>query len=120
LGVWNLEILKAACSLRLFGRKVFYQQRNTALRLAVERQINRVEPGILELQLLNIHNEVASAEMRVAREHNLDGKIHARHNRAPIGIHKIQAQLVFALVLMAEGYAQGDGALRMHRRELLG
>ena len=44
----------------------------------------------------------------------MHGNIDARHDRAAIGINKIQPELVLPFILMPERHAQSDGALGMH------
>ena len=97
---------------------MLHQQRNARLRLVIHPNINRVKPGIIKIQLLNVHDEIARAEMQVAGQNDLHGNIDARHYRAAIGINKIETELVLPFILMPERYAQGDGALWMHRWEL--
>src|SRR5438046_2773541 len=66
------------------GRIVLHQQRDAALRLVVQRHIDRVKPGILELKLLNVHYEVARAEMRIRGQHDLHRDVDSGHDQMPV------------------------------------
>jgi hypothetical protein len=48
------------------------------------------------------------------RERDLDG----RHHGLSVFIHEIQLELVLAFLAFAEGHPNGDGALRVNRRQL--
>ena len=71
--------------------------------------------------MLDIDDEVAGAKVHVIRQRHLDGdRRKLGHNRVSVRIHKVQLQVVFALVAAGKGDPQGDGALRMDRWQLLG
>ena len=94
---------------------MFHEQRYACLRVAIQRNVDRIESRILEFELLNIHDEVSGAEMHVVRKSNFDWngrKI--GHDGMSIGIDEIQAQRMFALVAAKKGYAEGNGALGMN------
>ena len=97
------------------------EERDAGLRLAIEGDVNRVEARRFELHLLEIDNEVAGAEVHVVGERDLnrDGR-EVLHDGAAIGVDEVELEVVFPFVSAGEGDAQGDGALRMHRGELLG
>jgi len=99
---------------------VFDQQWDARLGFAVEGDINGIKTRQIKFQLLEGHDEVAGAEMGIARQHHFRRQIDPRHDESAVGIHEIQANLVRALVLVAEGDAQGNGALRVRGRDLLG
>ena len=102
-------------------RVVPHQQRDACLWLAVEGNVDRVQPRVLELHLLEVDDEIARAEVHVFRQRHLDGdRREVDHNRVSIRIDKVQLQLVFALVIARKCHPQCDRALRMHRGKLLG
>src|ERR1039458_8209999 len=63
-------------SRRLRRRVMAHQQRNARLRPTVQGDVNRVKPRIIELQLLQVHNVIARAEMHVLgqRHFHRDGR----------------------------------------------
>ena len=98
---------------------MFDQQRNARLRFAIECEVDGVKAGQVEFQLLERHDEIARAEVRVAGKHDFGWQIDAGHDEAAVGVHEIEAQFVLAFVFVAEGDAQGDGALRVGGGDLL-
>lgn len=99
---------------------MFHQKRNTGLGFAVEGDIDGIEAGEVEFQLLEGDDEIAGAEMRIAWEHDFRGQIDAGHDEPAIGIDKVQPDFVRTLIFMAKGDAQGDGTLRVRGGDLLG
>lgn len=99
---------------------MLYEQWDTRLRFAVEGEVDGVEAGEVEFELLEGDDEIAGAEMGVARQDDFGWEINARHDGMAVGIHKIEMELMGAFILVAEGDAQGNGALRMNGRHLLG
>src|SRR6516225_2222242 len=100
---------------------MLYQERDAGLRLVVQRQVYRVKAGIFELQLLDVDDEVARAEMQILRQHYFNRyRWEIGHDRTAIGVDKIQAEVVFAFVAAEKGHAQRNGTLRMNGRKLLG
>jgi hypothetical protein len=99
---------------------VFDEERNAGLRFGVEGDVDGIKAGQVEFQLLERDDEVACPEMGIARQHDFRREIDSGHDEFPVGIHEIEAQFVGAFVLMAEGDAQGDGALRVRGGNLLG
>lgn len=96
------------------------EERDAGLRFAVERDVDGIKAGEIELQLLEGDDEIAGAEMGIAGQHDFRREIDAGHDEAAVGIDKIQAQLVRAFILMTESDAQRDGALRVRGGNLLG
>ena len=98
----------------------FDQQGDAGLRFAVECEVDGIKAGQVEFQLLERDDEVARAEVGVAGQHDFGRQIDAGHDEAAVGVHEIEAQFVRAFVLVTEGDAQGDGALRVRGGDLLG
>ena len=96
------------------------EERDAGLGFAVEGNVDGIEAGEIEFQLLKGDDEIARAEMGVAGQHDFRREIDAGHDESAVGIHKIQAQLVRAFIFVAEGDAQRDGALRVRGGNLLG
>ena len=101
-------------------RRVLDHHGDAGLALAVQQNIDRVKPWSFEFQLLDVHDVIARAEVRIAGQDHFHGNIDAGHDGPSVGIDKVQAQLVRAFVLVAERHAQRDGALGMHGGQLLG
>lgn len=90
------------------------QQRNARVHLAIKQDIHRIKSGVLELQLLNIHDIVPRAKVHVARQ--CDFEVDRRkiwRQRMAIRIHKVQLQFVRSFIGTGKGNAQGDRALWM-------
>src|SRR5437867_2175886 len=107
------------CSLRFFLRlDELDQQGNAGVGVIIEAKVNRVKARIVKLELLNVDDEVAGAEMHVVRQDHVqrDGR-EVGHDRAAIGIDKVESQLVVALVAAEKGDPQSDGALGMYCRQ---
>ena len=99
---------------------MFHQKRDAGLRFAVERDIDGIETGEVEFQLLEGDDEIARAEMGIAGEDDFRGKIDSGHYEFAVGVHEIEAEFVGTFILVAECDAQGDGALRVRGGNLLG
>ena len=92
---------------------------DAGLGFAVEGDVDGIQAGEVEFQLLEGDDEIACPEMGIARQDHFGGEIDAGHDEAAVGVDEIQAQFVRAFVLMAESDAQGNGALRVRGRNLL-
>ena len=99
---------------------MFDEQRDAGLRPFIERNVHRVKARRFEFQLLDVHDEIARAEMGIARQRYLHRNRDRRHDGPAVGVHEIEPHVVGALVLVAERHAQSDGTLRMNGRQLLG
>lgn len=99
---------------------MFHKERDTGLGFAVEGDVDGIEAGEVEFQLLESDNEIACAEMGIAGEHDFGWEIDSGHDELAVGVDEIQAQFVRAFVFVAERDAQGDGALRVRGGNLLG
>jgi hypothetical protein len=99
---------------------VFDQERDARLGFGVEGDVDGVKAGEIEFQLLEGDDEVACPEMGIAGQHDFGREIDAGHDETAVGVDEIQAEFVRAFVFVAEGDAQGDGALRVRGRNLLG
>ena len=96
-----------------------HEQRNVRLRMAVQQDIDRVESWIVELQLLDVHDEVARAEMHVIGQRHFHRDGWELRYGAAIRVHEVERQGVLALVSARKGDAQRNRALRVDRGELL-
>jgi len=102
-------------------RIMFHQQGNAGLWLVVQHDVDRVQARVFELQLLNIDDEIACAEVHIFRQRDIDcDRWEVWHDRAAVSIDKIKAEIVLSLVAAEKGHAQRDGTLRMSGGELLG
>ena len=68
--------------------------------------------------MLDVHDEVAREKMGVIRQRDGHGQFDALHDRVAVRIDEDQREFARAFVAGHEGDAQGDRALRMHRRHL--
>src|SRR6185369_16877142 len=92
-------------------RIMFYQERNTRLRLIIDSKVDRIESRIVELQLLNVDDEIPRPEMHVFRQGYLDrDRREILHDGAPVRVDEIQVQIVFAFIAAEEGDTQCDRA----------
>ena len=94
-----------------------HEQRNARLHLFIEHHVERAQPGLIEVQLLDVDDVIARAEMHVARQRDFDRNLDRRHDGATVGIHEVQFQLALAFVHTGERDAQRHGALRMPGRQ---
>src|ERR1035437_4645347 len=106
-------------SRRLCRRVMAHEQWDARLRLVVQGDVNRVKPGIIELQLLKVHDEVARAEMHVFGQRHFDRDVWEFGDRGPVPIDEIKLQVVLALVSVKEGDSQRDGALGVYGWKVL-
>jgi len=100
---------------------MFHQQGDAGLRLVVQHDVDGVQSWVLKLQLLNVDDKIASAEMHILREGDIDGDgWEIGHNGTAIGIDEVEAKVMLALITAEKGDTQSNGTLRMNRGELLG
>src|SRR6266700_7798210 len=90
-GQCRLSVPRASPRFSLRRRRVvFPQQRNVGLRLVIEPDINGIKTRVLELELLDVHDEVARAKERIAGQDHLHRNVNGWHDRAPVRINKVQ------------------------------
>jgi len=104
---------------RRSGWCVLNQQGDARLRFVVEQKVDGIEPRQVEFQLLKGDDEIARAEMRIAGQHDFGRQVDAGHDGTAVSVDEIEPQFVLALVLVTEGDAQGNGALRVRGGDLL-
>ena len=99
---------------------MLHKQGDAGLGLAVQRDVNGIEARVFELELLEIHDEIARAEVHIFGQGNIDGNgWEIGHDRASIRVHEIEAQVALAFLAVEEGHAQSDRALWVNRWKLL-
>src|SRR6185436_15444005 len=87
-------------SARLFPSRrgvMLHHQRNAGELAAIDRDIDRINARMLELQLLKIDDEIARAEMHLTGQNHFQRhwwKI--RRNRTAVGVDKIELEVVLA------------------------
>jgi len=101
------------------GRKQIHHQRDAGHLIAVHGDIDGVNTGFVEFQLLDADDEIERGEMNITGQAHLKGKIDAGHDELPIGIDEADANVVGAVLAIGESDAQGDGALKLRGGELL-
>ena len=102
------------------GRVVADEQGNAGLGLVVEGEVDGVKARLIKLQLLDVDDEVAGAEVHVFGQGDFDWGRREVGDGMAVGIDEVEFELVLAFVAAEEGEAQGDGALGMNGGELLG
>lgn len=91
---------------------MFHEERNARLRLAIDRDVDGIKTGVFEFKLLNVDDEISRAEMHVIGKDDFDGNgREIGHDRMSIGIDKIQAESMFALIGAKKCDAEGNRAL---------
>ncbi len=100
---------------RTFQRvEILDQERDAGLLAAIESDVDGIESGFFELQLLDVHDEVARDKVSIGRNGDLDGEIDAGHDEFTVLIDKVQPEFVGAFLDIVEGHAEGDRALGVH------
>jgi len=83
----------------------------------IDGDINRVLARLIEFKLLDIDDEIADEEIRVAGDCNVHWHIDAGHDEAAVFVDEIHFHFVGAFLDAVEGNAKRHGALRMNRGE---
>jgi hypothetical protein len=96
-----------------------HEQRDAPFLPSIEREIDRVEPFLLKLQLLNVHDEIPGNKNALLGQHDFDRHINVGHDRFAIFIHEQELNRVLSFFPFVERHPKGDGTLRVNGRELL-
>src|SRR5215472_14975028 len=96
------------------------EQGDARLVPAVNGHVDGILPWSLKLELLDVDDKIAHQEVQFAGNNHVDGHVNVGHDQPPILIHKVHFDLVGTFLDLAEGQQQGNGALRVHGRQLTG
>ena len=84
---------------------MFNEQGDARLWLVIQHDVDGVQPRVLELQLLDVDDKIARAEMHIFRQGDIDGdRWEIGHNGAAIGVDEVEAKIMLALI----GAEKGD------------
>lgn len=100
------------------GRLMPDQEGDAGFLPAVHGDIDRVLPGFIKFQLLDIDHEVPHQKIELIGHHDIDGHIDAWHDKLAVFIDEIHFYLVRALFNFAKSETQSDRTLRVDRRQL--
>jgi hypothetical protein len=86
----------------------------------IDGEVEGIVPGLVELELLDIDDEIARQEIAIGGEAHIGGQFDAGHDGTTVFVDEVHAHAVLAFLDAAEDQAEGNGALGMNGWELVG